>query len=516
MGWLRGALISLVPIALFAASFLHFSDTAKPPQAEPSGSAMSFEEVASVGNHSVPITVYRPLSATADHRVPVILHSHGWAGKRETDPAAFAKYTNASFGVISIDMRGHGEARLTSEARVDHVDYEIQDVRNVITYASGLPWVQLDAPGDPRIGAIGGSYGGGYQLLTAALDSRLDAIVPEITWNDLPQALVPNGAPKSAWVDLLYGGGKANARLHPTIDQAFAYLQVANKIPDGSVPGTPDIESQFIQSSPKTYPGKIAVPTLLVQGMPDTLFNFNQAAANYELVKATGAPVSLVTHLRGHILNTQGTIPIPAPTPIGLQPPTGRTPCGTYESLAIAWFQHYLQRKGGAPKPEVCLAIDDGTSISGPSFPLPATSARAYDFAAGSILAQGAAAPNVTFNVLTVDQESVIAGIPKLKGTAQSAAPDAIVYWKLVVKDTLGHERIADSQVTPWRLKGDPLATQSFAFDLGGVAIRLRAGDTLQLVASNADPQFAHNSEREPGAVILGAIHLELPFANTA
>ena len=50
-----------------------------------------------------------------------------------------------------------------------------------------------DAPGDPRLGAIGGSYGGGYQFLGAFEELRLhgkpvfDALAPEITWNDLNQ-----------------------------------------------------------------------------------------------------------------------------------------------------------------------------------------------------------------------------------------------------------------------------------------------------------------------------------------
>ena len=38
--------------------------------------------------------------------------------------------------------------------------------------------VQLDGAGDPRVGMVGGSYGGGIQLVTAAIDCRVDAIVP--------------------------------------------------------------------------------------------------------------------------------------------------------------------------------------------------------------------------------------------------------------------------------------------------------------------------------------------------
>ena len=54
------------------------------------------------------------------------------------------------------------------------------------------PEVQLDGPGDPRVGVTGGSYGGALSLMLAGTDPRVDALVPLITWNDLAQALFPN------------------------------------------------------------------------------------------------------------------------------------------------------------------------------------------------------------------------------------------------------------------------------------------------------------------------------------
>ena len=41
---------------------------------------------------------------------------------------------------------------------------------------------------------IGGSYGGAIQMATAAVDHRVDALVPLITWNDLAYSLDPNNA----------------------------------------------------------------------------------------------------------------------------------------------------------------------------------------------------------------------------------------------------------------------------------------------------------------------------------
>ena len=47
---------------------------------------------------------------------------------------------------------------------------------------------------------IGGSYGGQIQYAVAALDSRIDAIVPIITWNDLSYSLAPNNTDLSSGV----------------------------------------------------------------------------------------------------------------------------------------------------------------------------------------------------------------------------------------------------------------------------------------------------------------------------
>ncbi len=56
------------------------------------------------------------------------------------------------------------------------------------------------SPGDPRIGMVGASYGGGIQLVAAATDPRIDAIVPTIAWNTLNDVAVPEQwRSRAAW-----------------------------------------------------------------------------------------------------------------------------------------------------------------------------------------------------------------------------------------------------------------------------------------------------------------------------
>src|SRR5207247_2076040 len=91
------------------------------------------------------------------------------------------------------------------------------DARRLLDWLAARPEVIRDGPGDPRVGAVGGSYGGALALLLAGSDSRVDAIVPQITWNDLPGALLPEatgagpqaGVFKRAWAGQLFASGAA-------------------------------------------------------------------------------------------------------------------------------------------------------------------------------------------------------------------------------------------------------------------------------------------------------------------
>jgi ABC-2 type transport system ATP-binding protein len=72
---------------------------------------------------------------------------------------------------------------------IDSPEFEGQDMQAIINWLAQQPEVQLDAPNDPRIGMVGASYGGGIQLVTAAIDERVDATVPTIAWNNLNTSL---------------------------------------------------------------------------------------------------------------------------------------------------------------------------------------------------------------------------------------------------------------------------------------------------------------------------------------
>jgi len=480
--------------------------------------------VESFDGHEVPIKVYQPAD---DERHPTLLWGHGWAGSYgdSTDDGEF--FAEHGYNVVAIDFRGHGEAREDSVARVHSPDYEIRDVSAVTDWIADRDFAELDGSDDPVLGAIGGSYGGGYQLLTAATDERLDAIAPEITWNDLPYALAPNGAVKSDWVDLLYGAGTAQASLAEFIHQGYTWANAFNEFPDGEDPGEPAVRPKFVASSPSSYPDRIDVPALVIQGLPDGLFNLNQAVDNVRQIEATTASpeVNLVTHLGGHIINTDGTLGADQ-VQVGIQPAFGPSPCGDVDDLRLRWFDDHLKDAGDDGIPRVKMALDDGTcradaaveeqvlgeaeptmvDLEGPvavtqGAPMPAGSVQVEEYAHARSVVQ--------VDALAVDEATALTGVPTLSGEITVGGADAIVYLSLVVGEG-PDQRVLNSQVTPLREDG-PATEESFEVELGGVGAALDAGDTVKLEISSTHTQYAHNGERAPGAVVLENLELDLP-----
>src|SRR5690606_2810757 len=184
---------------------------------EPAGTVV-VEDVTIVNGadgHEIAATLFKPVSAGADAPVPMVLHSHGWGGSRETTASgAVAPYLAAGYGVLSFDQRGFGEST-DDKANIMDPAKEGLDVLAVVDYVAALDWVARDShdskdADDPVLFAVGGSYGGGYQFAGALLDqatreggTRFDALAPEITWHDLNDSLGPQGVPRTLWDTLL-------------------------------------------------------------------------------------------------------------------------------------------------------------------------------------------------------------------------------------------------------------------------------------------------------------------------
>jgi predicted acyl esterase len=475
------------------------------------------------------VTVHRP-ELDDGETAPVILHSHGWAGSRATEATGLVgDLVEDCYGVVSIDMRGHGDSG--GQAHVHSPDHEIQDVVGILDWIEEDPdgefgWVAEDE--DVVAGAVGGSYGGGYQLLTAAEDDRLDAIAPNMTWNDLPRALAPDGAVKSVWVDLLYGAGTADARLADFIHQGYAWAQAANEFPSGEAPGEPDVRQRFVDSSPASYPDAIDTPALLMQGVPDTLFTLNEAVDNAKQIAGAGASeVRLVGYHGGHIVHTDATLPS-SPAPAGLQSVPPANACGSNTAMILDWFDHHLRDGPDHDLPPVQLALEDGetclTDTRTAKLVLGQVPGTTYDLEGRVAVTQGAGPATGHLEVadataepgspiqLDVDdraEERVVTGAAVLRAEATVAGEGAIAYLSLVADDG-EDERVLADQTTPVRLDG-PTDGQPVEVELAGVASALDPGERLELHVSSLDTMFAHNAQRTPGALVLEDVALDVP-----
>ncbi len=466
--------------------------------------------IPSFDGHLVPLTIHKPAIANATQQVPVLLNSHGFGGQHvSTD--SFTEYIAAGFAVVSFTQRGHGDA-MDEPVGFMQPDIEVLDMIAVVDMIVELDWVLMEneTTKDPVLGGIGHSYGGAFQTMGAIFDDRIDAIVPEITWSDITQALAPNGAPKSSWIDLFYVSGTVlgTVEFNDDFHAGFAWLTATNELPAGQAPMVPDLITEFAEASPISYPGALDIPALFIQGMTDTLFPLNHAVENYEHVLATGAPTALYTHLGGHIVHSEAIAPGASPVPFGLQTAPGGTPCGTVAELGIRWHQTHLLGLDAWTGPDVCLAFEDEMVVYGDTFPLNGTQMMVLDLGGPFPVPQAPAGASIP---ISLDVDGTVAGIPTLKGKITAGA-DAIVYLTLRLPergiDPL--EQIVDDQAMSYRVKG-PVTGQGFEFDLAGVAVDLQ-GQPIELHISMWEPQYFGNAERIPGAVLIEDLELTLPL----
>ena len=140
----------------------------------------------------------------------------------------------AGYNVVTWDPRGEWNSGGVLE--LNSPDFEARDVSAIISWLATQPEAQLDSETglDPRIGMVGVSYGGGIQLVTAAIDQRVDAIVPTIAWHTLNSSLYKSEAFKSSWATLLSAvllltGARANPRILP----ATIYGDLTGKMAQG-------------------------------------------------------------------------------------------------------------------------------------------------------------------------------------------------------------------------------------------------------------------------------------------
>ncbi len=258
-------------------------------------------------------------------RRPAVLVGHGFGGSKNDVRQQAQALARDGYAVLTWSARGFG--RSTGKVGLNDPGAEVKDVNKLIDWLAKQPQVQLDRPGDPRVGVTGASYGGAISLLAAGHDDRVDAIAPEITYWNLSDALFPNGVFKKLWAGIFVNSAGGCDKFEPQI--CAMYQRVAQSgIPDASA------EKMLAERSPSAVAKDIKVPTLLIQGQTDSLFPLDQSDAAAKAIRANGAPVDVDWIAGGH--------------------DGGDLETSRVQARTASWFDRYLK--------------DDKSADTGPAF----------------------------------------------------------------------------------------------------------------------------------------------------
>jgi ABC-2 type transport system ATP-binding protein len=454
---------------------------------------------------------------SGDAKSPTVLKGPGWGQPGDVNTAgsgyglfgdlSIHSLNGAGYNVLTWDPRGFGAS--TGTVETNSPDFEGRDTQRLIDWVAAQPGVQLDATGDPRMGMVGASYGGGIQLVTAGLDCRIDALVPQIAWHSLGTSLDKSDTSKRGWGDLLYSVAGTHT-VDPHITSAHNASDTTGVISDAD-------RQWFIDRGPGDLVKKITAPTLFEQGTIDTLFTLDEADTNYKILRGNGVPAAVLWMCSGHgvCLTNPGDQALPG-------------------TAALAWLDRYVKGDAKASTGPVFRYVDqNGAELTGDQYPLPSGAPiTAHGDGALELKPAGGAGPatatgdagvvgklalpitpgkaaNAVNVPITAKNAAYVVGAPTLKlayeGTSPGGPEPTRVFAQLV-DDKTGV--VLGNQITPIRVTLDGKA-HDLTIPLEMVAFTTAPGSklTLQIVATTV----AYTQPRMGGSISLHDIDISLP-----
>ena len=435
--------------------------------------------------------------ATTAKRLPTILMGPGWGQAGDTNvnatgvlgsPLSIGSLWKSGYNVLTWDPRGFGQSG--GRSTVDAAQFEGRDVRQMISWVAQQPGVALDVPGNPRLGMVGGSYGGGIQYVTAATDCRVDAIAPIIAWNSLVTSLGKAGTPKAGWSGILMAAA-AGGRVAPQVTKANEDQLATGRVSKRSI-------AFFASRGPGRLLRRVHQPTLIIQGTVDNLFTLTESVRNYEVLRANGTTVSMAWYCGGHgsCLTDPGSVDPGA--------------------LSVAWMDRYVKGERSAPALNGFEFVDQNGEVltskayppkAGPKVRARGSGTLALQEAGGSgppavkpsgngvnAVIDGLAAritPGPATNAVNVpiafDTEATVVGAPRLTLAYSGTTPAGCtrlerVFAQLVDTRT---QIVVGNQITPIRVRldGKPRAI-SLPLEVVGYSATPDSRLSLQIVAS--------------------------------
>ena len=331
-----------------------------------------------------------------DGNFPIIGEFHGWGGSKL---GVAGEWVDNGYAFFSMSDRGWGNScggldpkrpqPVCAEGYNHLMDtrFEVRDAQEIFeALADRAATGATSGEGliDPqKIGATGGSYGGGLSMALGALKNRkmvnspdpegtlvpwvsdggkamrIAAAQPDIPWTDLAYSLQPNGhtldyvadAPylqrgrigveKTSYTAGLYGLGQvlsnyAPPGTDPDADLTVWFAAIAAGEPYDQNPLSQDIVDEIMTHHSSYYidDSTEPAPMLISNGWTDDLFPVDEALRFYNRTRTNhpGNPISLMFSDHGHARGQN------------------KGPDGTFRNRQRhAWFDHYVKGTGPVP-----------------------------------------------------------------------------------------------------------------------------------------------------------------------
>ncbi|MFD8797692.1 CocE/NonD family hydrolase [Streptomyces atroolivaceus] len=566
------------PLTLLAGAALiaPLALTGAPPASAADGyTVTSLEFTVEAGDRSctVDADLYRPAGVDARHPAPAVLATNGFGGSKSDGSTDVIGRSFAGRGYVSLVYSGLGFGGSGCLITLDDPAIDGEAASGLVDFLAGTraaddgtkaDYVTSDAPGDPVVGMIGGSYGGAIQLATASADHRVDALVPLITWNDLAYSLAPNatgasrgvssdtpGVFKWQWTNGFYLMGEGQPLLVPSLDPSrfgsLGCLHFAAKACDtirllnsGRYPAaaTEEMLTYARSVSPASYLAGVTAPTLLVQGQADSLFNLNEATATYRALEAQGTTTQMIWQAWGH---SGGSVP--GELDLG----TGNLETSYVGQRVLAWFDRYLHHDEGASTGPEFAYYRDWESGYGTAAAVPGLSRTMYLSGDGALVDSRSEVTRgsrqyTNWLLPTSHSESSLAGLTGLPDPAPYDTEGTYLGWTSAPLtgpvDVVGAPKATLKVVSPKteRVQGSgdaadklvlfakvydvapdgtqklvnrlvapvrvPDVTRPFTVELPGIVHRYEAGHRLRFVIAGSDTAYFGNRGIKPVTVV--------------
>ena len=253
---------------------------------------------------SIDTSLYIPSKTPA----PAILIAHGFGGSKDSVASDAQYFASKGYVVLAWTARGFGKS--TGQISMNAQDGEVADTRALISYLSKSKYVTQEKADDPRVGIMGASYGGANALLSASADSRIDAVIADITWNDLGQDLFPqsvasssqSGPFKKVWAGTFFSAVSLQSAY---LGECGSFTQAwCDAYRSAVINGAPSVDERALLASvsPQSFLSTLRAPTLLSQGQADSLFPLTESYKTAEGIKKANPalPLSMIWHAGGH------------------------------------------------------------------------------------------------------------------------------------------------------------------------------------------------------------------------